>query len=161
MTEQLSGSCTTEVAAFDELTAPLTDTPGAIAAFDYVLFDTAPTGHTIRLLQLLGSWNAFLEDGKGDASCLGPLAGLEKHKAMYAAAIAALADPSRSRLLLVARPSRSALVEIDRTRRELAEIGLTRQQVVVNGVLPLLATEPVRIPALESLAGPPMPAPVH
>ena len=136
MTEQLSGSCTTEIAAFDEFTALLTDTHGEIAAFDYVLFDTAPTGHTIRLLQLPGSWNAFLEAGKGDASCLGPLAGLEKQKAMYAAAVAALADPHRSRLLLVARPSRSALVEIDRTHRELAEIGLTRQHVVVNGVLP-------------------------
>jgi len=136
MTEQLSGSCTTEIAAFDEFTALLTDTHGAIAAFDYVLFDTAPTGHTIRLLQLPGSWNAFLEAGKGDASCLGPLAGLEKQKAMYAAAVAALADPRRSRLLLVARPSHSALAEIDRTHRELAEIGLTRQHVVVNGVLP-------------------------
>ncbi|HUO41124.1 MAG TPA: arsenical pump-driving ATPase, partial [Mycobacterium sp.] len=141
ITEQLSGSCTTEIAAFDEFSALLTDIHGEIGAFDHVLFDTAPTGHTIRLLQLPGSWTEFLEEGKGDASCLGPLAGLEKQKATYAAAVAALADPHRSRLLLVARPSRSALAEIDRTHRELAALGLTNQHVVVNGVLPAPADD--------------------
>ncbi|WP_024795031.1 arsenical pump-driving ATPase [Tomitella biformata] len=136
ITEQLSGSCTTEIASFNEFTALLTDTGDAIAEFDHVLFDTAPTGHTIRLLQLPGSWTEFLNDGKGDASCLGPLAGLEKQREIYANAVDALADPDRTRLVLVSRPARSPIAEIARTHGELADIGLTHQHVVVNGVLP-------------------------
>ncbi|MGY4713045.1 arsenical pump-driving ATPase [Mycolicibacterium sp. CBM1] len=136
ITEQLSGSCTTEVASFDEFTALLTDTEGVVASFDHVLFDTAPTGHTIRLLQLPGNWTEFLEAGKGDASCLGPLAGLDKQRSTYAAAVAALADPDRTRLVLVTRPTGSALREIDRTHAELAALGMNRQYVVVNAVMP-------------------------
>jgi arsenite-transporting ATPase len=140
ITEQLSGSCTTEVASFDEFTALLTDT-SAVSDFDHILFDTAPTGHTIRLLQLPGNWTEFLEAGKGDASCLGPLAGLDKQKSTYAAAVAALADPGRTRLVLVTRPTRSALREIDRTHAELAELGMNRQYVVVNAVMPTPADD--------------------
>jgi arsenite-transporting ATPase len=134
--EQLSGSCTTEIASFNEFTALLTDAGGTTGQFDHVLFDTAPTGHTIRLLQLPGSWTDFLNEGKGDASCLGPLAGLEKQRAVYAGAVAALADSSRTRLVLVTRAQESALAEIMRTHRELAAIGLTRQHVIINAVLP-------------------------
>jgi arsenite-transporting ATPase len=133
--EQLSGSCTTEIASFNEFTALLTD-GGTTGRFDHVLFDTAPTGHTIRLLQLPGSWTDFLNEGKGDASCLGPLAGLEKQRTVYAGAVAALADSSRTRLVLVTRAQESALAEITRTHRELAAIGLTRQHVIINAVLP-------------------------
>ncbi|TGD88269.1 arsenical pump-driving ATPase [Mycolicibacterium sp. CH28] len=136
ITEQLSGSCTTEIASFNEFTELLTDSEGRIGQFDHILFDTAPTGHTIRLLQLPGSWTDFLNEGKGDASCLGPLAGLEKQRAVYAAAVQALADPTRTRLVLVARAQTSTLTEITRTHRELATIGLNHQYVVINGVLP-------------------------
>ncbi|MCF6387571.1 arsenical pump-driving ATPase [Mycobacterium sp. MBM] len=139
ITEQLSGSCTTEIASFNEFTELLTDSDGPMTQFDHVLFDTAPTGHTIRLLQLPGSWTDFLDEGKGDASCLGPLSGLEKQRALYAGAVAALADPHRTRLVLVARAQRATLTEITRTHRELAAIGLTHQYVVINGVLPAAA----------------------
>jgi arsenite-transporting ATPase len=133
--EQLSGACTTEIATFDEFTALLTD-PALVSAYDHVIFDTAPTGHTIRLLQLPGAWSGFLETGKGDASCLGPLAGLEKHRLQYRAAVEALADPQRTRLILVARAQPSTLREAARTHEELAAVGLSRQYLVINGVLP-------------------------
>ena len=141
ITEQLSGSCTTEIASFNEFTELLTDSDGRAGQFDHVLFDTAPTGHTIRLLQLPGSWTDFLNDGKGDASCLGPLAGLQKHRSIYTGAVAALADPQRTRMVLVSRAQKSALAEITRTHRELVGIGLNRQHVVINGVLPAPADD--------------------
>lgn len=141
--EQLSGACTTEIAAFDEFTALLTDS-ALTSAFDHIVFDTAPTGHTIRLLQLPGAWSSFLEAGKGDASCLGPLAGLEKQRAQYRTAVEALADPHRTRLLLVARAQQSTLREVARTHDELVAIGLSQQFLIVNGVLP--AAEAARDP---------------
>ena len=133
--EQLSGACTTEIAAFDEFTALLTDA-ALTNDYDHIIFDTAPTGHTIRLLQLPGAWSGFLEEGKGDASCLGPLAGLEKQRAQYQDAVGALADPQRTRLILVARAQQSALREVARTHEELSKIGLSKQYLVINGVLP-------------------------
>jgi arsenite-transporting ATPase len=133
--EQLSGACTTEIAAFDEFTGLLTDS-ALTQAYAHIIFDTAPTGHTIRMLQLPGAWSGFLEDGKGDASCLGPLAGLEKQRAQYKAAVDALADPDRTRLVLVARAQTSTLLEAARTHTELAAIGLSKQYLVVNGVFP-------------------------
>ncbi|HYE34043.1 arsenical pump-driving ATPase [Methylocaldum sp.] len=133
--EQLSGACTTEIAAFDEFTALLTDS-ALVAGYDHIVFDTAPTGHTIRLLQLPGAWSGFLEAGKGDASCLGPLAGLEKQRAQYKAAVEALADSNRTRLILVARAQQATLREVARTHEELAAIGLTQQHLVINGILP-------------------------
>ncbi|MGO9133592.1 MAG: arsenical pump-driving ATPase [Methylovirgula sp.] len=133
--EQLSGGCTTEIAAFDEFTALLIDS-ALTADYDHIVFDTAPTGHTIRLLQLPGAWSGFLEAGKGDASCLGPLAGLEKQRAQYKAAVEALADERRTRLVLVARAQQSTLQEVARTHAELAAVGLGRQYLVINGLLP-------------------------
>ena len=133
--EQLSGACTTEIAAFDEFTALLTDAT-LIADYDHIIFDTAPTGHTIRLLQLPGAWSGFIEKNPEGASCLGPLAGLEKQRQRYAEAVKALSDPERTRLILVARAQKTTLDEVARTHEELAAIGLSRQNMVINGVLP-------------------------
>lgn len=138
MTEQLSGSCTTEIASFNEFTALLGD-PALVADYDHVIFDTAPTGHTIRLLKLPGDWTGFLEAGKGDASCLGPLSGLEKQRTLYSGAVRALADPSTTRLVLVARAQASSLAEIARTTEELTVTGIRPSNVVINGVLPTTA----------------------
>jgi arsenite-transporting ATPase len=135
ITEQLSGSCTTEVASFNEFTALLADEAG-YQQYDHIVFDTAPTGHTIRLLQLPGSWTGFLEEGKGDASCLGPLAGLDQRRSQYAGAVATLQDPRRTRLILVTRAQPSALREMSRTYDELADIGIAATHIVVNAVLP-------------------------
>jgi arsenite-transporting ATPase len=133
--EQLSGACTTEIAAFDEFTALLTDA-ALTEKYHHIIFDTAPTGHTIRLLQLPGAWTGFLDEGKGDASCLGPLAGLDKQRQRYSDAVAVLADSHRTRLILVTRAQRSTLQEAARTSEELALIGFTHQYLVINGTMP-------------------------
>jgi len=133
--EQLSGACTVEIAAFDEFTALLTDDK-LLKRYDQVIFDTAPTGHTIRMLKLPGAWLGFLQAGKGDASCLGPLAGLEKQRSRYAAAVERLSDGATTRLVLVARPRRTALAEVARTSVELAAIGIRNQQLAINGMMP-------------------------
>ena len=144
--EQLSGACTTEIAAFDEFTGLLTDDE-LTSAYDHIIFDTAPTGHTIRLLQLPGAWTGFLETGKGDASCLGPLAGLEKQRSQYKAAVAALSDSLRTRLILVARAQQTTLREVARTHEELAAIGLHHQYLLINAIMPVehIADDPLAL----------------
>ncbi len=140
MEEQLSGACTTEIAAFDEFTGLLTgDSAGSDSVahgFDHIIFDTAPTGHTLRLLQLPTAWSNFLEDSQNGASCLGPLSGLAKQRERYARAVAELADGKRTVLVLVTRAQPGALAEAERTSGELASLGITNQRLIVNGVLP-------------------------
>src|SRR5690606_12741238 len=131
--EPLSGACTVEIAAFDEFSKLLGD-ESATRDFDHVVFDTAPTGHTLRLLELPAAWTGFLESNVGGTSCLGPLAGLKAQQALYDASRAALIDTTRTLLVLVARAERSVLEEAERTRRELVALGVARQALVMNGV---------------------------
>ncbi|WP_265497364.1 arsenical pump-driving ATPase [Providencia rustigianii] len=138
ITEPLSGACTTEIAAFDEFTGLLTNTE-ITKQFDYIIFDTAPTGHTIRLLQLPSAWSDFITDNPDGASCLGPMSGLDKQREQYSMAVEALSDKSLTRLVLVARPQSAALREVARTYSELSSLGIRNQQLIVNGVFPKTA----------------------
>ena len=133
MEEQFSGSCTLEIAAFDEFSRLLGDA-SATSEFDHVIFDTAPTGHTLRLLTLPSAWAGFMEKNTTGTSCLGPLAGLQAQQKLYQDTVKALGDPKVTTLVLVARAEGTALREAARTSNELAGLGVKNQHLVVNGV---------------------------
>ncbi len=133
MEEQLSGACTLEIAAFDEFTK-LLGLAAATAGFDRVVFDTAPTGHTLRLLRLPGAWTGFIQTNTTGNSCLGPLAGLQAQQQVYEASVKVLADAKQTTLLLVSRPQVAALREANRTRGELAALGMNNQRLILNSV---------------------------
>jgi len=134
MEEQLSGSCTVEIAAFNEFSKFITDEK-VKELYDYIIFDTAPTGHTLRMLQLPSAWSNFISESTHGASCLGQLAGLESKREVYKKAVETLADGSLTTLILVARPEETPLKEAQRASKELAEIGVKNQSLIINGVL--------------------------
>ncbi|OBR90624.1 arsenical pump-driving ATPase [Clostridium ragsdalei P11] len=134
MEEQLSGSCTVEIAAFNEFSNFITD--GKIQKkFDHIIFDTAPTGHTLRMLQLPSAWSNFISKSTHGASCLGQLAGLESKKEVYKNAVKTLADVEKTTLILVSRPQSTPLKEAERASKELQDIGINNQILIINGVL--------------------------
>jgi arsenite/tail-anchored protein-transporting ATPase len=149
--EQLSGACTMEIAAFDEFTALLTN-GRQTGEYDHVIFDTAPTGHTLRLLQLPAAWSGFLDTNSSGASCLGPLSGLEAQRRQYAEAVGILSNPETTTLVLVARAEPSALREADRTRDELGRLGIHNQRLVINGRFHATVRDDVLAAALEARA---------
>lgn len=134
MEEQLSGACTVEIAAFDEFTNLLANEE-MVNQFDYILFDTAPTGHTLRLLQLPSAWTGFLDESTHGASCLGPLSGLDEKRGLYAKTVEALSNPDQTTLMIVARPDVSSLEEANRASKELKDIGILNQNLIVNGLM--------------------------
>ena len=144
MEEQLSGACTVEIAAFNEFTAVLA-APQNTAGFDHVIFDTAPTGHTLRLLTLPSAWSGYVDEHPAGASCLGPLAGLDKRREQYGAAVATLADPALTTLVLVSRAEQSALREAARASAELAALGVGNQRLVLNGLVRDPGEDPVAL----------------
>ncbi|MDE5412512.1 arsenical pump-driving ATPase [Alkalihalobacterium chitinilyticum] len=133
MEEQLSGACTVEIAAFDEFTNVLANSE-LTNSFDHIIFDTAPTGHTLRLLQLPTAWSSFLDESTHGASCLGPLSGLQEKRALYEQTVNVLSDKDKTSIYLVARPDYSSLQEASRAAIELKEIGICNQRFIVNGV---------------------------
>ena len=149
MEEQLSGSCTVEIAAFDEFTGLIGD-PATTAQFDHVLFDTAPTGHTLRLMGLAKAWDQFLDQSHGGTSCLGPLAGLAKQRAIYEGTVRTLADAAATTLVLVTRAQQAALREAERTSGELRALGIGNQCLVVNGTFTTGCPEDPTAQALQS-----------
>jgi arsenite/tail-anchored protein-transporting ATPase len=130
--EQLSGACTVEIAAFDEFAKLLGD-PDVTSEFDNVIFDTAPTGHTLRLLQLPAAWSDFIASNNSGTSCLGPLAGLTAQRELYERTVWALCDADSTTVYLVSRPEMTSLAEADRTRGELNALGIKNQRLIVNG----------------------------
>jgi arsenite-transporting ATPase len=134
MEEQLSGSCTVEIAAFNEFSGFITDEKAA-EEYDHIIFDTAPTGHTLRMLQLPSAWSNFISESTHGASCLGQLSGLEDKKEVYKNAVSNLADGKKTTLILVSRPEPSPLKEAERASKELQEIGVNNQILIINGVL--------------------------
>lgn len=134
MEEQLSGSCTVEIAAFNEFSNFITDETVA-KKYDHIIFDTAPTGHTLRMLQLPSAWSNFISENTHGASCLGQLSGLEDRKEIYKKAVSTLSDGSLTTLILVSRPENSPLKEAERASKELHDIGVNNQILVLNGVL--------------------------
>lgn len=136
MEEQLSGSCTVEIAAFNEFSNFITDEKTQ-SEYDHILFDTAPTGHTLRMLQLPSAWSNFISENTHGASCLGQLSGLESKKEVYKNAVITLADGKMTTLVLVSRPEYSPLQEAERASKELKELGVNNQLLIINGVLEL------------------------
>ena len=136
MEEQLSGACTVEIAAFNEF-ATLMGNPSAVKHFDHIIFDTAPTGHTLRLLSLPAAWSDFIDTNTGGTSCLGPLAGLKAHQLLYANTRQALGDATQTLVVVVSRPDNAPLTEAARASAELQELGVTNQHLVINGVFNL------------------------
>ena len=134
MEEQLSGSCTVEIAAFNEFSNFITDEK-IQKEFDHIIFDTAPTGHTLRMLQLPSAWSNFISENTHGASCLGQLAGLESKKEVYKNAVKTLADGKKTSLILVSRPQNAPLKEAERASKELQDIGINNQILIINGVL--------------------------
>ena len=134
MEEQLSGSCTVEIAAFNEFSDFITDIQKQ-DEYDHIIFDTAPTGHTLRMLQLPSAWSTFISESTHGASCLGQLSGLEERKEIYKKAVATLSNAQTTQLVLVSRPEAAPLNEAARSSHELLLLGIRNQLLIINGVL--------------------------
>ncbi len=131
--EQLSGACTVEIAAFDEFVKYLSD-PKVSLEYNHIIFDTAPSGHTLRLLSLPSAWNNFIDANKIGVSCLGPLSGLQNQQKQYEGAVKTLADSKKTVVILVARANLLDLNEANRTYKELTNLNINNHRLIINGI---------------------------
>jgi arsenite-transporting ATPase len=131
--ENLSGPCTTEMASFDRFIDFMEGDE-----YDVIIFDTAPTGHTIRLLELPVDWSKHIEESaKGSGqTCLGPVQSIQDSKEKYDRATALLKDPERTTFIFVMRPEELSLYETLRASKELETIGIKSGEIIINGILP-------------------------
>ena len=133
MEEQLSGACTVEIAGFNEFSKYVGDED--IASFyEHIILDTAPTGHTLRLLNLPAAWNDFIADNQTGSSCLGPVSGLSEYKKLYENVVANLKNIEKTLLILVSRAEKLSLKEASTASVELANQGMSNQHLIINGV---------------------------
>ncbi|HHC9187420.1 TPA: TRC40/GET3/ArsA family transport-energizing ATPase, partial [Staphylococcus aureus] len=134
MEEQLSGSCTVEVASFNEFTNFLSDET-LEQEFDFIIFDTAPTGHTLRMLELPSAWTNYLNTTSNEASCLGQLSGLNENRDKYNLALEKLCNQKDTTMILVARPNQSSIYEIQRAQQELQQLSISKFKIVINNYI--------------------------
>ena len=149
--EDLSGACTTEIASFDEFSRFVSgETEGG--KFDVVIFDTAPTGHTLRLLELPAAWSSFTDENPDGASCLGPTSALKSGKERYHNVVERLRDASLTTFYIVSRADKASLKEASRTSHEIMELGMTNQRLYINGVFKTIDSTDLLAKKIEDLA---------
>lgn len=133
MEEQLSGACTVEIAGFNEFSKYVGDIDIS-ENYDHIILDTAPTGHTLRLLKLPSAWNSFIEDNSTGSSCLGAVSGLSHNKKLYENVVENLKNADKTLLILVSRAEELSLIEASKASHELANQGIKNQHLIINGV---------------------------
>ena len=137
--EQFNSPCTTEIASFDRFVDfMVAEKSESEESYEMVIFDTAPTGHTIRLLELPVDWSKHIEESAkgGGNTCLGPVASIQDHKIKYDEATRLLGDPDRTTFIFVLQPEATSLYETKRSSEELKTIGINQIEIIVNGILP-------------------------
>jgi len=148
--EDLSGACTTEIASFDEFSRFVSgETEGE--KFDVIIFDTAPTGHTLRLLELPAAWSSFTEENPDGASCLGPTSALKSGKERYHKVVDRLRDSSCTTFYIVSRADKASLKEASRTSDEIMALGMTNQRLYINGVFKAIDHDDLLAQKIENL----------
>jgi arsenite-transporting ATPase len=123
--EELESPCAEEMAALEKFVGYF-DVDG----YDVIVFDTAPTGHTLRLLELPSDWKGFMDLGS-----LTKEASDSSDK--YDRVIETMRDPERSSFVFVMYPEYTPMMEAWRASEDLRnQVGIETSLVAVNYLLP-------------------------